>query len=86
MNFRSFCLSVYALAMPCMMFYLPMPVVHTIAGSSIVVVSILDYLIYGVKINRTGIIGIFLGLLGVLIMANDSIIIGYLDPSFEFTS
>lgn len=72
--------------MPSMMFYLPMPTVHTIAGSATVIVCVLDYYIYGVKINRIGVVGLIIGLFGVLIMANDSIIISYFDPSFEFTS
>lgn len=86
MNTRSLCLGIYALTMPSMVFYLPMPAIHTIAASATVIVSILDYYIYSVKINRIGVVGIVIGLFGVLIMANDSIIIGYFDPSFEFTS
>ena len=86
MNVRSLILPLYVLAVIWTMFYLSHPIMQTINSGALLLVVVFDYLFYGHKINRIGIAGVILGLTGVLIMANNRLIIKLIDPSFEFTT
>lgn len=65
----------YFFALPLAQLYLPLPVVHTIGCSSIALVYMFDYFLYNSKITNNGLIGIGFALLGVVLMANNRLIL-----------
>ena len=56
--------------------YVSLPIVHTLNSTSIVMVSLIDYLIYHSKVNKGARIGIILSLTGVVILANNKYLSG----------
>ena len=64
-------------------FFLPLPIVHTISTASNLFVFLWDYWLFGVKINKTQKLGIFVGIIGVLLVVNGRIIMNHLNPNYE---
>ncbi len=63
-------------------FVIPLPISHTISCSGVIFVFLIDYFINGVQINRNQCIGIFIGILGVLMTGNSKLILIFLDNSY----
>jgi hypothetical protein len=71
---RSFIMGIYSLVMSLAQFILPLPAVHTINCSGQILVFIIDYFMNGVKINCQQAIGVFVGIVGVLLAGNGRVI------------
>jgi drug/metabolite transporter (DMT)-like permease len=63
-------------------FILPLPICHTISCSGCLFIFIIDYVLNGTKINSKQALGIFIGISGVLLVANDKIITKWFNPSY----
>jgi drug/metabolite transporter (DMT)-like permease len=76
---RSSIMIVQGLAFATVQFYLPQPIAITINSSPPIFVSILDYFLNGIIMNRLQIVFLFVSLIGVILTINGSYIITYLD-------
>lgn len=76
---RSIIMAMYSLVFALSQFILPLPVVHTINCSGQIFIFLLDYFLYGVKINCQQAIGVFLGIVGVLLAGNGRVIMELMD-------
>ena len=65
-------------------FYLPLPIAITLNSISPIFVFIYDYFLYGVTINRTQVIFLFVSIFGVIITSNGSYLITFFDEDFDF--
>lgn len=72
----------YSIIFSISQFIIPLPISHTISCSGVIFVFIIDYMINGVQINRNQGIGIFMGILGVLMTGNSKLILVFLDSSY----
>ena len=81
MTKRNVFFTLHSFVMATAQLILPLPVVHTISCSGVLIVFILDYLLYGVSINSWQGIGIGIGFTGVLLNANGNLITSLIDPS-----
>jgi drug/metabolite transporter (DMT)-like permease len=75
MTFHSFCTGFSQ-------FVLPLPVCYTISCSGILFVFIIDYFVNGTSINKKQIIGIVIGIMGVILTSNGSLITTLIDPTY----
>jgi drug/metabolite transporter (DMT)-like permease len=55
-------------------FMLPLPVTHTISCSGTIFIFIIDYFMNGTVINKTQLLGIIVGLVGVLLTSNGRVL------------
>lgn len=63
-------MSIHGFMLSLSQYFLPLPIVHTIAMSGISWTFVIDYIKNGVKINKKQFIGIILSFLGVIIVSN----------------
>jgi uncharacterized protein (DUF697 family) len=61
-------------------FILPLPLVYTISSSGNLFVFLLDYKLYGIKINASQAVGLVIGFIGVLGVVMGRPIIYWLSP------
>ena len=64
-------------------FFLPMPIVHTIASTGTLFIILLDYFVNGVKLNSKQMVGVSISFLGMLLVINGKWLISYIDPAYE---
>jgi drug/metabolite transporter (DMT)-like permease len=72
-------MAIYSLILSLAQFILPLPVVHTINCSGYIFIFLVDYFLNGVKINCQQAIGVFLGIVGVLLAGNGRVIMELMD-------
>lgn len=78
------CILAYFYALPFSQFYLPLPIVHTIGCSSIAIIYTIDYFLNGITITKNGAIGVVFALVGVVLMANNRLIMSIIaEDSFD---
>lgn len=53
-----------------LMFYLPMPIIHTISSSSVIFSAAIEHQLYGVHLSRKSQWLILVSVIGVMIQAN----------------
>lgn len=68
------CILPYFYIFPFAQLYLPLPVVHTLATSSIAISYVLDYVMNGARVSRWGVVGVGLAVFGVGLMVNNRVI------------
>lgn len=68
--FRNLIMAVHGFMMVISQYFLPLPIVHTIAMSGVSWTFVIDYFKNGVKINKKQLIGVILSFVGVLITSN----------------
>ena len=78
--FRQFLLILYSSTYAQMFFYLPVNLVYTINACGPLFVLIFDYLIYHIKISKVQLLGVFMAILGVLLIINGNLVYYYLAP------
>ena len=86
MTIRSSILALYLLVLTVAQFILPLPVVHTINCSGQILVFVIDYFLNGVKINWQQAIGVFVGLVGVMVAGNGRAIMELMDGEYVQTT
>ena len=72
-------MSFYFLVISMAQFILPLPAVHTINSSGQILVFVADYFLNGVKINCKQAVGVFVGIIGVLLAGNGRVIMEVMD-------
>lgn len=72
-------MAIYTLVLTLAQFILPLPVVHTINCSGQILIFVVDYFLNRVKINFKQAIGVFLGVMGVLLAGNGKVIMELMD-------
>ena len=78
------CILAYFYALPFSQFYLPLPIVHTIGCSSIAIIYTIDYFLNGITITKNGAVGVVFALVGVILMANNRLIMSFIgEDSFD---
>ena len=73
--FQAFCFTI-------IQFYLSQPIVQTLNSTGPLFVFLLDYFINGVIISKKQFMGVFLGIIGVLLTVNGEIILKFLDEGY----
>ena len=71
---RNILLTFHSFTMAVAQFILPLPIVHTISCSGVLIVFVLDYFLYGILINKWQYVGILIGFGGVVLNANGNLI------------
>lgn len=67
-------------------FYLPQPIVHTLACSGTLFIFFLDYFLNGITITKKQFYGVIFGVLGVLFTVNGEIIMNVFYPNYTTTT
>ena len=75
-------MSLHSFSTGFMQFVLPLPIVHTIACSGTIFVFIIDYIMHGTTINCQQGVGIAIGLIGVFLASNGTLITQYFNPDY----
>lgn len=79
LTIRSVIVALYMLMFSLSQFILPLPAVHAINCSGEIFIFVVDYFRNGVKINFQQAIGVFVGLIGVLVAGNGRVIMELID-------
>lgn len=65
-------------------YVLPLPIVHTISCTGVLFIFIVDYFMFGNKINWLQSVGILIGIIGSIIASNGRLLTKMIDPSYEY--
>lgn len=69
-NYRSLTNTLQGLIVALLMYYLPMPIIHTIAATSTIFTSAIEHYCYGLHISNRSKVLILVSVLGVMLQAN----------------
>lgn len=83
---RNMIMSIHSLVFSVSQFILPLPIVHTLSCTGVLFIFIVDYLMFGTKINSKQTIGIIIGIVGSMVASNGRLITQYFDPTYEYQS
>lgn len=82
LNKRNFIMAIHGFVFASTQFVLPLPVIHTISCAGPLLIFIIDYFKNGVTINRRQALGIFVGMVGVVLTSNSSLIMKEINPDY----
>lgn len=83
---RNFNNVVFRMAIISVMFFVPANIVHTVASSATVSVTVMESILYGVSISFMSKIMMILSLVGISLQASSKYIMSILDPTYKFHS
>lgn len=83
LNWRNFLMIIYSYVFAFAQFYLPLPIIFTVNSSGPLFVYVADYFTYGIKITKSQLIGLIVGIFGLLMVINGKFLIYYIYPSFS---
>ena len=77
-------MGIHSFAFAISQFILPLPIVHTIACCGTLFVFLVDFCMYGIRINMRQGVGIVVGFMGSLIAVNGNIITKMIDEDYQY--
>lgn len=83
---RNVIMAIQGLVFIWVQFYLPQPIVHTLASSGTMFIFFLDYFINGITITKKQLYGVMVGVVGVLFTVNGEFIMKFFYPDYTTTT